>query len=234
MKPRVLISVPNGDGWIHKTVAFCLFRMLADPRVEAEVILPTWKPYVHNLHRIIKDVIDQKFDYWVNIDDDNPPKKNPVDLVFLDKDIIGCPTPIWQHDLEKHRGQFPIAWSAFRKAEDGDYRPVPPREFVGGKLVECDVVGSGCLVVATRVLATLGRANPVERWFMREWGEDGFPSRGGDFAFCERAKKRGFQVFSHGGYVCEHDERGAVGRGHRSIRRLLWPIIISPNLVKTS
>lgn len=191
-KPNVLISVPNGDSWIHKNVVFALLRMAQDPRVRAKIVLPTNRPFENNLAHCQKEVLAGGFDYWISLDDDNPPTKNPIDLVFLDKDIVGCPTPVWYNAKP---GDYPIYWNAV----DWDEEAKAFRSHKDTKgLQEVTATGSGCMVVARRVLEVLKAP------FQRTWNEDGTMELGCDYAFCLRARAEGFKVYSHFDYPCKH------------------------------
>lgn len=187
---RVLISVPTGDGWIHKHVTHALLKLQADNRYERTITLPTHRPLENSLAHIQRDFLAGNYDFWVNIDDDNPPLKNPLDLIQLDLDIIGLPTLVW-HNAKK--GDRPIYYNAV-KAVPGGFRP---HEIYNG-LQEVDAVGGGCMVVARRVLEKLKAP------FQRTWNEDGTLHMGNDYAFCTRAKQAGFKVWAHFDYPCLH------------------------------
>lgn len=191
MKPKVLISVPNGDGWTHKIVTFTVMKMLQDPRVTSEYIAPTWSPYENNLHKIRLDFLAGGFDYWINIDSDNPPQNNPIDLCFLGLDIVGCVTPVWAN---MKPGDFPIYWNALDAVGDEGWKPHTP--CVG--LQEVDAIGSGCMVLSKQVMAVI----PAP--FQRIYHSDGTVNIGCDYAFCRRAKKLGFKVHAHYDYPCHH------------------------------
>lgn len=194
-KKRVLISVPNTH-WIHKTVVHKLLLLLQDGRYKSTIIMPSHKPFVENLHRIVQDFIKGDYDFWLSMDADNPPLNNPLDLVELDKDIIGLPTPVWHWNGEE--GERPIYWNAYRKAESGQgYNEYFPRE----GLQEVDAIGTGCFLVARRVFE-----DPIMQKgaFHRTYTETGVMDKGNDIAFCERAKLRGFRVWAHFDYFCDH------------------------------
>jgi len=196
-KPKLLIAVPNIDGWIHKHVTMAVVRLLMDNRVESRLIMPTWKPYAHNWHRVIQDAIHRyESDYLLSMDDDNPPMNNCIDLVFLEKDIIGCPTPVW-HNHNSKDGEQPYYWNAYTKFEDA-YRPYAYQP--GDKLVEVDATGSGCLLLSRKVMEALQYDQP----FQRQWDRKGFVERGADISFCEKARAKGFKVYTHFGYPCMH------------------------------
>lgn len=212
MRPKVLIAVPNGSGWIHKSVVFQTIRMLGDSRFDSKLILPTRRPYVANLHAIARDMIARGFDYLVSMDDDNPPRPgvNVMELVALDLDVVGCPTPVWHSTTP---GGRPFYYNAMREVvtEDGstEFRPIDSYpDFVESGLKQCDAVGTGCLVIARRVLVALceraKELGPLETPFMRRWDSSGAVVMGNDFAFCQRARLAGFKVWAHFDYVCHH------------------------------
>ena len=197
-RPSVLVSVPN-TGWIHKQVIFVLMRLQTDSRYRLRIILPTHNPFENNLHHIIKEWIEEsREDFWLTIDSDNPPMENPLDLVELDKDIIGCPTPVWHCKNPDDPIEQPFYWNAYDyvMAEDA-YRPHEPQD----GLQRVDAVGTGCVLFARRVFD-----NPEMRKapFQRQYYEDGRVYKGNDISFCERARVNGFSVFCHYEYPCLH------------------------------
>ena len=216
-RKRVLVSVPNGDAWIHKHVVFVLLRLLQDKRHDVEIMLPTHRPYVQNLHLVAHDFLAGGFDYLLSMDDDNPPKGNPLDLVELDLDIVGFPTPVWHCDKDAPPGDRPYYFNALRQVEDehGEpgWKPLDSEEgFRPVGIQRADAVGTGCVLIARRVLATLfDRARelgpelgPMETPFMRGWNVRGEVTQGNDYAFCRRARAAGFDVWAHWDYTCMH------------------------------
>lgn len=191
-KHKVLITVPNGEGWLHKHVVFALMRLQGDQRVEGTFMLPTHKPVENNLAHIQRDFLAGNYEWWLSIDDDNPPIKNPFDLLQLDLDIVGCPTPVWHNAVP---GDQPWYYNAVDAAEGG----FKPHMNTDG-LQEVDAVGGGCILVHRRVVEALKDDMP----FQRTWNPDGTVDMGWDYAFCSRAKRKGFRVWAHFGYPCLH------------------------------
>lgn len=185
-RPSVLVVIAN-QGWLRKEVAIVLMNMSHDPRYKLKFYFPDYKPYENGLAHAAQQVLKDGWDYMLIIDDDNPPEKNPLDLIELDKDIIGLPTPAWNNVDE-----FPIYWVVMRKVADG-WKPVQ----YGDGLEEVDAVGSGCMLVHRRVL----EAGCV---FKREWDSNGIMKTGVDFHFCEQAKDKGFKIYAHWDYPCAH------------------------------
>ena len=111
---NVLVSVPN-TGWIHKHVSFALLHLVKDKRHKVNIIQKTHTPVEVNYNMIAKDFYEGDYQFWLNIDSDNPPNKNPLDLVELDKDIIGLPTPVYHNDVRtKPKGERPYYWNAYK------------------------------------------------------------------------------------------------------------------------
>jgi len=132
-------------------------------------------------------------DFWLTMDDDNPPTKNPLDLIELDCDIIGMPTPVWHSAV---KGDRPYYFNAL-DAEDGGWKP---HEFITSGIEEVDAVGSGCMLISRRVMLAMQDDLP----FMRQWKANGRVDVGCDYSFCRKAKAKGFRIWSHPEYVCNH------------------------------
>lgn len=193
---KVLVSFPN-TGWIHKLVFMAGFKLASDRRHECQIIVPTHRPLENNLHHIVNDFIAGNYDYWLSIDADNPPMDNPLDLIELDKDIMGCPTPVY-HFTDKTKGERPWYENAYQHVPEIDeYREYPTKK----GLQQVDAVGTGCILIARRVFD-----NPEMRKgaFTRKLYPDGRVHKGNDISFCERATEQGFKIFAHYDYRCQH------------------------------
>lgn len=174
---KVLVAVLH-MGSCSVWVADVLLKLQKDGRHSLDIEFFTDVPGESNRNRICKKVVDEKYDYVVMIDEDNPPMRNPLDLIDLRKDIIGLPT------LTFKEGK--ILWNVL---EDGEEKK---------GLKEVEWVGSGCMVLSRKVL------EDIKAPFMRVWDEDGIAVVGQDKAFCERAKEKGYKIWVHWDYVCSH------------------------------
>jgi len=183
-------------GNIHKSVDMVHMELQRDPRYKLRIMNPTHSPYENNLHHCVNDFMDSDDDFWLNIDSDNPPVKNPLDLIELDKDIIGLPTPVWHFTGKK--GERPIYWNGYKwNKEEQGYNEWPIKE----GLQEVDAVGTGAGLYSRRVFEDPRmRSAP----FQRTYNFDGTVDLGNDIAFCQRAKKAGFNVYCHYDYPCDH------------------------------
>jgi GT2 family glycosyltransferase len=167
-----------------------------DGRYQLRFEFPSHRPYENNLHHIVRDFCKSDFDFWLSMDSDNPPMKNPLDLVELDKDVLGLPTPVWHYTNKP--GERPIYWNAYDYVVESDaYREHPTRD----GLQRVDAIGTGCFLLARRVFDHPGMR---EAPFRRKLHPDGTVHKGNDISFCERARARGFEIWAHYGYPCWH------------------------------
>ena len=192
---RILVTVPN-QHWIHKTVTQKLLMLMLDGRYSLKIEMPSHKPYENNLHHIVTDFVNGDYDFWLSMDADNPPTQNPLNLVELDLDIIGLPTPIWHYTNQA--GERPVYWNAYDYVEDKDaYSEHNPKD----GLQKVDAIGTGCFLIARRVFD-----NPhlLKGAFTRKLYPDGTVNKGNDISFCERARECGFQIHTHYDFPCMH------------------------------
>ena len=196
-KISILVTVPNTH-WIQKHVVHKMMLLLTDGRYRVNIQMPSHKPYVNNLHKCMNEFMEGQFDFWLNIDSDNPPLENPLELVELDKDIIGLPTPIWHFTGEESKPQVPIYFNGYDYDSAVDaYREHQPQE----GLQRVDAVGTGCILISRRVFS---HPDLVRGPFFRTWNSDGTMEKGNDMAFCERAQRAGFEIYCHYDYPCDH------------------------------
>ena len=93
-KPKVLLAILH-QGWIRPELSNAIIKIISDNRVELTVIYTDLKPSENNRNFTCKKVLDESFDWLLTIDHDTVPLKNPIDLIFLGKDIIGFAYPQW-------------------------------------------------------------------------------------------------------------------------------------------
>jgi len=185
-KKKVYVAIPN-EWNIHPSLHYYMRMLEDDPRYETKTRTPARKTIDNNRNLIVKEFLETDYDYLLMIDSDIIPTKNILDLVELDKDVIGGVCPQWHED--------DMYWVVMDRVEDG-YKQVPIEK--RGGLKEVDAIGSGCMLIARRVL------EKVKAPFERKWSEDGIQELGLDFYFCQKAKNNRFKVWAHWEYVCSH------------------------------
>lgn len=186
-KPKVLVAILH-QGWIRPELSSMVEIIKADNRSKVLVLYSNQKPSENNRNMTSKMALEQGFDYFITIDHDIVPLKNPIDLVMLKLDVIGFACPQW-NAIDK----FPIYFVGMDRVPDG-YKEHKNKN----GLQEVDAVGSGCLVLSRKVLEA------VKAPFVRKWNEDGMAITGLDFYFCEKAKELGFKIYCHYDYVADH------------------------------
>ena len=193
-KQKVLVSVPH-IGWIHSDVFHTVYKCMEDERFDVNYELSRASPNSVNYCKIAKIVRDEGYDWWLNIDDDNPPLRNPLDLIYEDKDIIGCPTMVWK----ENRPEEPFHWNAYTYNEEADnYITHIDQE----GLQRVDAVGMGCTLIRGDILR---HPDMQHQPFMREYSDDGCTvMKGTDIKFCENARKAGYEIWTHYNYLCLH------------------------------
>jgi hypothetical protein len=190
---KILVSVPN-QGWIHKLVSRYVLELVLRSKHQITYIDPTWRPYEHNMNRIAKDFLAHGYDYWLNIDADNPPKGDILPAIDSGYDIVGFPTPVWHDGLQG----LPYYWNAMHQKDDGFVAAqLPP-----GQLVPVDAVGSGCVLFNRRVVESVRKIYGPP--FVRTVDEDGLVVFGPDYYFCKRAGEIGMSIAADTRCPCTH------------------------------
>ena len=196
-KPRVVIAIPSA-GNIHVEVVATLCRLINDSHgCRLKIDLQPNKPVDNCRNYMIKRFLeDEENDYLLFMDSDNPPQVelNPLEYIERDCDIVGFPTPIWKN-VSPETGKPPIIFNVFTYLPDENSWISKGRE---ADFEEVDAMGSGCLIIARRVL------EKVKPAFQRQWDEHGCVERGSDLLFCKRVKEAGFKIWCAWKCSCHH------------------------------
>lgn len=182
--PKVLITIIH-QGWVRADMLSFVANISKDKRAEIAIVPINQRPYENALNTAAQLCLKGECDYLITFDHDNVPTRNPIDLIFLEKDIIGMPYPTYRYGKE-----LELAFLAMDKKEDGY---LDHKNTVG--LQEVDAVASGAMVISRPVLNKI--------FFERVW-DKGFAIVGVDFNFCAKAKQEGFKVFAHYDYPAAH------------------------------
>jgi hypothetical protein len=151
--------------------------MATDPRVVTEFAFIQKVPVDEARNSAIDYFLAGDCDYMISLDEDVGCEKNPIDLIFLEKDIIFLPTPIIQGGEKK--------WNV---------------HFLGSPqgLFEVSKGGTGCFVLSRNAAETIDK--PL---FNFKYGENGRLLLGEDYFFSEKAAKH-FTLYAHMDYPCSH------------------------------
>lgn len=202
---RLYLAVLN-KGWVRRELYDIVDRIKATPGVEVTVE-PFGRTYAEpifaNRNRISRRFLDTKpkQDFLMMIDNDVLPLTNPAEVVFADRDIIGLPAKVRQRNRTlnwvaymKHptvEGYFSVDFEAVDDTVD---------------LLKVDVVGTGCIVIKRKVIERLFKEAKTgwDAPFTIEVSKEGDSKYGTDFAFCKRAQKYGYEIFTTPQRICEH------------------------------
>lgn len=184
---KIYIAVYT-TGWVRKELSLVLIQWLRKTEHEVYTDFVEEEPNEHARNSTVKRFLSTNCDFLLQIDADVVPSQNPLELVGLDKDIITCPCPIYQHK---------VIWNVYRVDSKGYWKPIE-LENEKGKIVEIDAGGTGCILIKRKVLETIKA--PFERIF----NEDGTEKLGLDLSFSRKAKEKGFEIYASVDHRCSH------------------------------
>jgi hypothetical protein len=198
-KAKVYLVIPNAGDIISPMIK-PIFDMATDRRFEVllcDLVKSNRRGVNYNKNMTVKEFLNTDCQWYVSIDSDQVPYKNPFDLILADRDIIGLPTPISDSKW--------IIWNIFMesKVKLGRYSPLRlDRKMLDNNeypdLIECHGVGGGAIVVKREVF------EKVYPPFLDEIDSDGQMRTEHDLEFCRKAREKGFHVFFSPYYRCEH------------------------------
>lgn len=186
---KIYVAILN-TGWIKTELAFNMLRWFRESKYDIHYEFSNLSPISHNRNTIVKNFLKSDCDYLLQIDNDNIPIKNPLDLVDNNKDIISCPVWIYQHKK---------ILNVYRFDDNNEYLiPLDYEENKNKGLVEIDATGSGVLMCSRKVL------EDIKAPFERKFNKDGIEIRGLDLYFCDKAREKGYKIFTHFDYISNH------------------------------
>ncbi len=186
----IFIAIPN-MGTVATSLALRMVRWSRDPRFKVQFYAPSFiRPIPAARNAIVENFLRSGFEYLLMIDSDVVPPENILDLALLNLDIVAAPCPVFKDGF--------VILLVLREAGDEPGFKVF-EEIPVGRLLEVDATGTGCMMIHRRVFEALDK--PYFKFVM---DDEGNLFMGEDFDFCVRARERGFKVYVHTGYLCEH------------------------------
>lgn len=195
---KVMVAVPS-LGNVHVRVHVALHTMECDTRhtvVEQHVVQ---RPIEHNRNMIARKFLESDCEWLVTMDSDNPPVRNPLDLIEAVKvkaDIVACPTPLFTSgQYEAAQGLPVLHWGVYSVKDNGETLAI----YSGPKhgLQPCDAASTGCVLIRRHVLEAIDEPFTCPR-------TKGLVTMGTDIAFFGRVRHAGFKAYAHWDYVCHH------------------------------
>ena len=158
------------------------------------------KPVCNNRNTIVREFLlnpPEKAHFLLMMDNDVAPKKNVLDYVEKDLDIVVFPCPIWQWRQDPNE---PLIYNITVAGDHGMKVGVSLK--ASGGLIEISEGGTGAILIARRVLEHPDMVYP----FREVVNKNGLSTMGHDLAFCARARAVGFKVWAALGCQCSHWE----------------------------
>jgi len=213
---KILIAIPN-TGTINTRLIIFLDNLKANyqGKYSIKTYYPIRFPIAHNRNVIVDTFLQGDCDYLLMIDSDIVPPKNILDLVECHKDIISALCFTFQ---EHKKLLIPLV---FRKIEKPEGVSFEVMDFKGREgLVECDSVGTGCILLSRKVLEEPQLKAP----FMDYWDKKGIKIISEDMSFCVRAKRLGYKVYTHLNYKCSHFKEMDLKDIYKKLTKKIEPI----------
>ncbi len=195
-KPRVFVSVPCVDGFIHHELALRLIQWSHNDNFQVKIqFYPNLMPLDNARNVAVKEFLEGYHDYFFHVDDDIVPPVNCIEeLLKSGKEVIA---PLCFTMKQDDKGiWFPMV-VAHRYDEKREYRPYVPAENPNG-IHETDVVTGGCHLVKREVFEKL------ERPYYFTYHKNGLVEYSEDFVFSQQCQKAGYKLYTHYGLHCKH------------------------------
>jgi GT2 family glycosyltransferase len=197
-KPRIFITVPCANGFIHHELALRLIQWSHNENYSVSIrFYPNLAPLDNARNKAVKDFLEDYFDYFFHVDDDIVPPPNVLDvLLAADKDVIAPLCFTIKRDDEGILFPMVVA-HRYDATVNGEYRPYIPETDTGG-IHETDVVTGGCHLVKREVMEKL------ERPYYFTYHKNGTVIYSEDFVFSQQCQKLGYKLYTHYGLHCKH------------------------------
>lgn len=197
--PKIYLAILNDGNLRAEMTATVIPAMQKTKDVEIMWEHPgkSWaNPISSNRNKITKRFLETDCTHLLMIDNDVVPLHNPAEMVFVDRDVVASPA------LVRSSGMI-MNWTAYVPhtgigVSEGysaiDLESVDDMFDV----LEVAIVGTGCIMVKREVLEN------IKAPFHSEFDEDGIQKYGTDFAFCRRATKAGYKIWTMVHRRCDH------------------------------
>ena len=203
-KPSVYVAVPTVGSSIRPGLVKCLIYWSHDGTIQTNMpptnlggpeIPEAVFPLDNARNQVVKDFLEQQYDYLWWIDDDIVPPPNAMRKMveILEKndhiDAIGATCFSMKHD----GGQYFPYPVTLRFNEDRKYEV-----YYGSGVEEVDATGGACVMVKRRVYEA------VERPYEFLYHKDGTLELTCDFLVWQKAKGAGFNLYVDFDLLCDH------------------------------
>ena len=183
-------------GSVREELSWWRVKWAQDERYDVTIEGARHRPIASNRNLATKRFLAGNADFMMMIDEDVVPAQTPLDLLQMDLDICVLPTPMF---TPGKTGSYPIHMNVEllehpEGLTDGYVLMQPD------PLVEIATGGTGCILIARRVLEHPDLRMP----FMDVYDDDGIRRQTEDVMFVRRARQAGFKAWAAMEYRCSH------------------------------
>lgn len=173
-----------------------IFLNLQENKIPFLYMLNRNAPYDVGREMITRGALEQGVKYVFHLDTDNLIPANAIPLMMGWMEQFDKPVLSGLYWAKKPGPPMPAAWGKVgEKPEENriEFMPIDIKPHLGtGAILQCDVVGCGCLLIKADVFKKLDKSNPNKQYFL--WGLGRKDETTGkpllqcseDFAFCVR------------------------------------------------
>jgi hypothetical protein len=196
-KTNIMVAVLTGSErhfWIHPHLMLELLRMpLWQIKTGSGLAVTTihgYTPVAAARNVAVEEMLKRGDEWLLQVDNDTVPPPNILDIFenIGDRKIVGFPTP-----MEHGQGKtvFNVGHHVGEMCEL--YKSLPT------DWSTAELVGSGCLLVHRDVFLSL-----KDPWFEHRDVVKLRRHLNEDFYFCDKAREKGFEVWTNSNFVCRH------------------------------
>ncbi len=188
---KVYVCVLEQGSVCSKMMDF-LIQMVTESRDKYDILFYHSNIMVvdNNRNTIVKKFLKTDCDYLMMIDADTVPSMNPLPLIEYEKDVISLPMPAGK----LRNGKLQIIFTVYKQKGN----EIIPLKYEGESFHQIDTGGTGCMLIKREVLEN------IKAPFNSKWNNDGIRMVGSDLEFCYKAKKKGYEIWTHWDFMCEH------------------------------
>lgn len=198
---HVYIAVLNPDGKIHVQLANRLIQIVVEcitsKKYEPTLRFSKVTGVDYNRNTIVQDFLKTDAKWLLMVDHDNPPLRNPLDLIKYNKDVMCLPTMMWR-GIDSTDGNEGLAYNVYKKVKGGWATFVYDGK---NKLFQADRVGTGCVLLKRSILNKFKDKAP---FLSKVDKKTGMRVLGEDIMFSDKARKAGYKLWGHWDYSCSH------------------------------
>jgi len=190
--PKIMIAIPTFSGNVNNELVSRLIQWSHDREFAVNIYMPKGMVPLDNArNHCVKIFLQNYLDYLCFINDDIVPPPNALrELILADKDVIAPLCFNMREDMNGVKYPCPVA---YKRQKNGEYQI-----HYGKGIEETDNVMGGMFLIKRKVLVNM------ERPFAFTYKKDGTLDFSEDIYFSQKAKERGYKLYTNYDLLCKH------------------------------